>query len=317
MHGQDRFPKRTDPHRPSVIEPDDYEFVSYDYLGNLPEDCEDMFDEDVRVYVEHQERTGGVEATHDHGGTCMMCGASALWVGRFYHAKSNTYLVVGNTCVVKLQLSSNAAHFKNMQQVLRKARHYAKQRDKARQVLTDAGVGDAWDVFAAHDGGRHPGKEEKTVCDIVARLVRWGDVSTKQLSYLGTLLERIKTRPEREARYAAERAQAEDAPVGKATVCGVILKTEKRADDFDADRRVWTVKDDRGFVVWGTIPRTSDHLDPDRYMDRSNWIRGDRVRFTATFSRSNKDPKFGFYKRPRKASAVELVEGKDELRNYV
>jgi hypothetical protein len=51
------------------------------------------------------------------------------------------------------------------------------------------------------------------------------------------------------------------------------------------------VKDDRGFRVYGTVPG-----------DIIGVANGDRVRFDAAVEPSKDDPKFGFYKRPTKAT---------------
>lgn len=49
------------------------------------------------------------------------------------------------------------------------------------------------------------------------------------------------------------------------------------------------VQDDRGFKVWGTVPGS---IAADK---------GDEIKFVANVEASDDDPKFGFFKRPRKA----------------
>ena len=86
---------RTDIYRPSVINPEEYDFiaVTYNKAGAVTHDMA------ARTYIrEHMARTGGVYSRHEHGGTCHICGAYANYLATFYHAKSNTYIEVGETC---------------------------------------------------------------------------------------------------------------------------------------------------------------------------------------------------------------------------
>lgn len=91
----------------------------------------------------------------------------------------------------------------------------------------------------------------------------------------------------------AERADEVRTPclTGRIQIAGVVVATDIKENDFGI-RCVMTVKDDRGFTVWGTTPSS---LEPSV---------GDRVQFTATVERSDRDECFGFYSRPAKASLL-------------
>lgn len=80
---------------------------------------------------------------------------------------------------------------------------------------------------------------------------------------------------------------------GRTIITGTIVKTDSKPDGFGGYRYVMTVKDDRGFLVWGTNP---SNLDGNR---------GDRVEFTATCEQSQRDVYFGFFKRPTKAKLLD------------
>ena len=75
---------------------------------------------------------------------------------------------------------------------------------------------------------------------------------------------------------------------------GTVKSIAEKANDFGI-RWVFTVEDDRGFRVWGTIPKS---IDPSI---------GDRVRFTAKVERSSDDETFGFIKRPTKPEILPAV----------
>jgi len=89
----------------------------------------------------------------------------------------------------------------------------------------------------------------------------------------------------------------EECPNGtRATIEGTIVNVNTKENDFGV-RYVMTVKDDRGFNVWGTIPRSLDgSLDE---------MKGKRVKFDAALTRSDTDDYFGFFKRPTKASYLD------------
>lgn len=54
------------------------------------------------------------------------------------------------------------------------------------------------------------------------------------------------------------------------------------------------VRDDRGFIVWGTVPSAFDHE-----------LVGSKVKFSATVEASNDDPSFGFFKRSTQAALIQ------------
>lgn len=95
---------------------------------------------------------------------------------------------------------------------------------------------------------------------------------------------------ERNAERERERANEVrvPCPVGRVTIVGKVVSVDSKDTDFGT-RYVMTVRDDSGFTVWGSQPSA---LDPSV---------GDRIEFTASVERSDRDECFGFYKRPSKA----------------
>ena len=78
----------------------------------------------------------------------------------------------------------------------------------------------------------------------------------------------------------------------RVTVTGTVSKVAVHENDYGY-RKVMTVVLDNGARVWGTVPAAIYEVGA-----------GDTVTFTATFSRSDRDETFGFFKRPSKASMV-------------
>jgi hypothetical protein len=128
--------------------------------------------------------------------------------------------------------------------------------------------------------------------------------------------EIIPAREKRRAAEAAEMAKAEDCPVGKVRITGTVLglKVEESAYSYGYRREAvmttkMLVRDDRGFKVYGTRPAIKgDRVAPFEGAEpQQTYIvldKGDRVTFNATIERSEKDPKFGFFRRPSGAKAL-------------
>ena len=141
----------------------------------------------------------------------------------------------------------------------------------------------------------------------------WGKLSENQCE---AVLKCIDGQAERQAKWDAkqksEHAAAESIENGKQQITGEIL-TVKTKDGFYGLEIKMIVKDDRGFKVWGTVPRKLLDAAYDATIDSAEWdgkchlqwLKGQRVSFSANLEASENDAKFGFYKRPTKVSLVE------------
>jgi hypothetical protein len=97
------------------------------------------------------------------------------------------------------------------------------------------------------------------------------------------------------AQWAEEKAKAQDVPTGTVNISGEVLKVALKETRFGEVLKM-TVKDHNGFVVWGSVPSIYDDEGVAVFVGK-----GDTITFTATVTPSDKDAKFGFFKRPRKA----------------
>lgn len=118
--------------------------------------------------------------------------------------------------------------------------------------------------------------------------------------------ERSIERAERDAERKREREAEVRVPclTGRVIIVGKVVSTDVKDTPYGS-RCVMTVRDDRGFVVWGTEP--SKILLPNGQPCAFLSI-GDRIEFTATVERSDRDECFGFFTRPTKAKVVALAE---------
>jgi hypothetical protein len=116
--------------------------------------------------------------------------------------------------------------------------------------------------------------------DLAAKLQEWGSLSEKQVAAV------------------CDRAQQllNSAPCisGREQITGKVLKIKWQDSQYGGQLKC-LIADDRGFKVWGTVPRAIDNAE-----------QGDRVTFVATVEPSQDDESFGFYKRPSKA---EILDG--------
>lgn len=301
---------RTDQHRPSAIVPTDYDFVGFQYL-RVDDLGSAMFLQSERLRIqEHMARTGGERSGHEHGGNCDVCGSAfAVYKALFWHRPSNTYVSTGLDCAEKLECSEVSAFRRNVSHALdQKA-----GKRKAAAVLERAGLGDMfamWERFEVHSpvgplGPLQPGyellnragREERTVQDVVSKLVKYGSLSPAQIGFLHKLADAIKNRPAIEAKRDAERLAAKPLPLSdkRVTIEGKVVSIKVPNYDrgeFGPIRML--VQHADGWKVFGSVPSNLS----------GKLQRGHSVKFCAAVKASGKDDRFGFFSRPTKSEIV-------------
>ncbi len=275
---------RTDIHRPSVILPEDYEFVGFEYIKEGDEYYSD------RVYLNaHMERTGGTMSRHAHGGSCHICGAHAIYTARFYHVPTNQYIRTGLDCAEKLDAAINSGVADDFRAKTRAAIEQIAGKRKAKAILEQMGFADAWDVYLATD---LEDNASYTVRNMVQNLVKYGSFSPKQIAFFGSLMNRVRNKDAIAAQRAAEREAAKKVPIttGRVTIWGEVV-SKKYNEDWNNYKII--VKHVDGWKVYGTLPRAIDSAKV-----------GDTVKFDAVLTVSEKDEKFGFFSRPSKPELI-------------
>jgi len=299
---------RTDIHRPSAINPEDYSFVALENIKLEEPGACCVLQEERKAFAAHQKATGATYASHEHGGTCHICGAWAEYTAIFHHAATNKYIITGMDCAAKLEMG-DPARFRTFRKACLDAKHARAGRAKAEQILKEAGLERAWaisemsfeeaqEAFCPNKTGldSRPPEEHWTLSSIIGKLVHYGNISDKQVNYLRVLVERLDSFKERLAKRDAERASAKDCPKGRMVIRGVVVSVKEQENDYGT-RTVMTVKSPDGWLVWGTVPSSI------------GVEKGDEVEFTATVEPSANDSKFGFYKRPTKARNLTDADG--------
>lgn len=317
---------RTDIHRPSAPE---FDPQSYDCHGVF-----DLHPEDGDHHRRHQVVTALLAMGHSfagapHGtGQCSHCGAYLRYAALMLHTPTGTLLYVGETCLAQRFESLTKEEFARLRAAAkanterRNLRNQFAALCEKHPVLAYASY--AWNIAdAGGDAAQadlEPGAQGEgsfswvtktgdklaTMADIAGRARQYGSISDKQVALLerlmGWLDEAEARRAARQAQRAATLATGVTLPTeGRQVITGEIASIEVRDNGFTGGIRiVMTVRDDRGFRVWGTLPRS---LDPGHgSLDN---LRGRRVTFTAAIEASERDPLFGFISRPTKASYLD------------
>jgi len=155
--------KRTDIHRPSVIDPSAYEFVGVEVTRDDGDIGAALMQGEERKRIRaHMAATGGTYSRHAHGGNCHVCGAHAIYTVLWYHAETNSYIRTGEDCADKLW-SGDRSDFEIVRGTLESVR--AEARDarqnragklKAQAILDEIGQTRAWQIYTATDEELEP-----------------------------------------------------------------------------------------------------------------------------------------------------------------
>lgn len=299
---------RTDIHRPAELVPENYREVGWYDLGTSTERPSIHLSHEVsaddRLWV-------GVHGDQLH--RCDHCGARLRYGAELVHIPTGGHIHVGETCLGnRFNRSSSEFH------ALRKAA----QLDRERQRLLTA-----WNEYKAAnpvDWEALSASENGFIKDVLRKGRQYGYLTDNQLAAIVKAYDR-------DVEYAAKKANEAviprvPAPEGKTTITGKIVSIKEKDSDWGTVLKCTVVcsTDDGEFVVWGSLARALEgewgctecksttsnvvHKDSCTQSAGFDYIGqakvGDTVTFSATFTRSNDDESFAFYKRPTKASIV-------------
>lgn len=287
------------------LNPADWTFVYGVYLGTLGEGAEDYVDAIGSALAE----LGGEEwltsctpaavcrelgpelinSRFAQCGTCDHCGAR-FKLGMVYRHTTGALAVVGNTCAYK-SLSVPDRYTL----VLNRARAAAAAATKRAKNIAAADAQAAAGGFSWLYTETHT---DRILTDIAGKGYAWGGLSERQIE----LVQRIRRGEKSEKQLAYEQRQRERAadeasktPVieGRIEVVGKVVAV-KYVAGFAVygpapEVKKLILRDDRGFTVWFTCPSGFDACV------------GERMAVKLTVTKGDRDPCFGFGKRPSNA----------------
>jgi len=228
---------------------------------------------------------------------CDHCGKSLSairFVAYAVHRDSGDVVAFGHICGKDLgyedAFALAIAHARRAEQTAKETAKRNAERDAwaaAHPVEND--ILDAYKTEFDEGFGGHYGSE------FLASLVRarrlYGALSDKQTAAIvDAETNRMKWGAEREAREVedAERPNL-DPGTGRQEWTGEVVAAKFQDNDFGG-KFVMTVRLADGNLIWGTIPNN--------ILENVQELKGRTVTFTATVEVSDRDPHFGFYKRP-------------------
>lgn len=302
--------KRADALRPAVFDPADFEIVDYLDLEDAYEGgpwIRKAFMADLEIYglLERFESEDAPVSVCDH------CGNTRLrYLGIVRQLSSGATYVFGSSCGERaglrdraefklVQLTATAANRRQRAKLLEEAAYYLDANEDLRIFLLSIDRGESGEPMDSFD----------FVNSLDRALTKYGSLTAKQAAGLRKV---IAKRPERE-RWEAEKAAREaiekgPAPSGRQEIVGEIVSV-KWYDGFrEKDTPKMVVRLDNGSAVFTTVPTGlwdahGRAMDPPNrgdveFQDLATWLMGQRVKVTATFELSDKDPSFAFGKRP-------------------
>jgi hypothetical protein len=217
---------------------------------------------------------------------CDCCGARLQYACQVVHVPTRSGYNVGRDCARKIgSLQRMGGWIENASVALAErakcARHEA-------NFLTGAPSS----VVAAYQFAKVEAQPGSILSDMVEKLRRWGALSPRQIEFMVSLHEKELAK---RALVATGRKCVE----GKRRLEGAIVSMKEVAGfgyySLPVKKIVVDLGD--GTKVWGTLPRAMEDVAKV----------GNRIAFTATVTVSDRDPLFGFFKRPTKPELIGVV----------
>jgi len=286
VYTHDEKGKRVDVHRPSAINPGDYEYIKVGQSRKLVK-------EGMNPY------SGGP------AGTCHHCGKWIVWEVHYRHIPSNNHVTFGYQCAEILDMTDNRIdHEMNMlkraakrlrekweqeQEQKERAERFKREEPEVYNFLTDLDEDESF-YF---------------VKDLARNLEQWGSLTERQTQAAKKIiLQRRQKEKERIEREANRVVPTTPLANGRQWIGGTVefVKTPDQNDMFPA-WKMRVVMDD-GNAVWGTVPRVLLDEARDNNSDVQSYLKGRQVRFMAEIKVSEKDQHFGFYRKPTQARTL-------------
>lgn len=282
--------RRSDPHRPGAIVPNDYEAVLVYAIPTEDDQGLNMVElaETVRATLAARKKMFG------GAGKCGICGANYLYGELWRHCPTGDVVHIGHDCAAKYELLSGSDWEAQIESLkARRAAHARGVRNKAIRA----------EFLAAHPGLAEALAVDHTIsADLARRFHSYLTLSEKQVALALKIARETKEKSVRPVEVHVP------APVTgeRQHVEGTIVKRETRDDAYGWVTKV-TVKviTDRGvWLAWGTLPTfTAKHGGYEYGLGP-----GDVIAFDAVL-KVGREPHFALFKRPTKAVVVSRRDG--------
>ena len=274
--------------RNSIHQPRNFDPTEYDFVTAFDNGCDQNLrampnPEQLRLKMEAMALLArSTTSAFRSRGACDHCGAAIRYVAVCIHIPTGDHIAVGSTCIDSRMGCADQADFRF--RFIRDAAAVTRAADaladkKAAFLAANPELATLVDYSGSND----------FMLSLAEQFNRKGELSERQVAAAVKSLARDALFA---ARRVAEAETATEAPEGKVTVTGEIIGL-KVQEGFYGTTLKMTVRDDRGFKVWISVPAAI-----------TNPEKGLRVTFTATLEQSDRDETFAFGKRPTRASVL-------------
>jgi hypothetical protein len=239
--------------------------------GTDDQDCPDLqFEVVVKDAASHARWQAVDSGETKKSYRCSCCGHSIRWASIVEHIPTGTFLPIGRQCAEKMSEFARISAAFNGATVALQQRAESNKREAAFRASTPGAA-------AALDWAKTG--INRTAKDLADKIRKYGSISEKQAAFLVGLYERD---------VAYRQTLTGVLVAGKQTISGVVVSTKVQANAFRSGLETTKalIQLTNGCKVWGTAPEGT--------------VAGASVTFSATVELSDKDPAFGFYKRPTK-----------------
>lgn len=301
---------RTDIHRPTTLVTEDYEYL-YSWDSKQPGALIGIAQSDAW----REWHAAGPVLPEVSSSQCTHCGAHLRYVALLRYVPTGQYLYVGETCLDnRFALATAEFH---------KLRTTAKLDSKVQAAKA------AWAKFVAEHGEINwdelNASTNPFVIDVLSKGPKYG-LTERQINAIQNAVQKDKDR------VALRAAQAliptVPVPEGSGIVIeGTVLSTKWQESQFGSVHKfLISVETPAGnYKLWGSVPKDlegtwgcvgcksigpvcTDACTQDFAHGYIGAFEvGDKVRFTANVTKSEKDEAFGFFSRPRKATIIAKV----------
>jgi hypothetical protein len=274
--------KRTDVHRPSAIDPADYELAA-PMPGVKAPHCGPFMD------------YGSVSKNCDH------CGHALRYAVRFLHKPTGGIVIFGEDCTnlidlpqsmkdrVGYELNRLRIAAANERKKLKKEQEWVDRR--ARMMQEEPEIVEFLEELPESESFPF-------LKDMVWAYEKWGSLTVGQINAVKKIQEKRKAKAAQQLADAIQLQDAPEAPEGKASVTGTILSTKWQSSRDFGDTLKMRVKLDDGNIVYGSVPNSIQQAVHEQGSDYRNV----RVSFSANFTR--KEDHFSYFKRPTQGKVV-------------
>lgn len=331
---------RTDPHRPGLIMPTDYQYVFS--FGTMPSPGPGLPPMRFNVDRVLKMRDAGVMFGHRSVFQCDICGAHYNHGDVWYHVPTGEHITLGHDCADKYSMFTRRSEWREWHKQQTKLRSLAAKEKKFKMAAhkfleerpelkaalelgrywTDADF-EHWPEDSEHGGGVKPLSKkdnqrryrETTLADMRDKINRWGSISDATIAFalkLAAELKAAEEAPEPEEKHVP-------APVGRVTVRGTVVSVREQESDFGVSWKmvVKVETPDGSWLVWCTVPTSildvfhNDHTGG-AHEGLYQWLRGKVVQFDAALT-PGKDDYFAFGSRPTRGQVLVTEEGGGDI----